>query len=127
MWMNHRDAVWTWGAGNVEFTKCTFNSGGKAILVYANALDTGSDKQNVTITDCTFNDSGDLQKAAIEVGNDYNKRYDLVLNNVTVNGFAVTEAKQNQGGTSLGTNVWGNKDRMPVDKLNVVIDGVDVY
>ena len=121
-------AVWTWGASTAEFTKCTFNSAGKALLVYANVLDNGTTHQTVKITDCTFNDSGDLQKAAIEVGDDYGRSYDIIITETTVNGFAVTEQKNpNYGGTNLGTNVWGNKNLMTADKLNVFIDGVEVY
>ncbi|MBE5730954.1 MAG: hypothetical protein E7350_03290 [Clostridiales bacterium] len=120
-------AVWTWGAGTVEFIGCTFNSGGKALLVYANVLDNGTTHQTVKLTDCIFNDSGDLQKAAIEVGDDYGRSYDLIINNVTVNGFDVTEKKSDKGGDDLGTNVWGNKNLLTKEKLNVVIDGVDVH
>ena len=49
-----------------------------------------------------------------------------------MNGFEVTDQKTNAegktlGGDSLGTNVWGNKNLMDHDHLNVLIDGVDVY
>ena len=124
-------AVWTWGAGTAEFVGCTFNSGGKALLVLSNMLDNGTDHQTVIVNGCTFNDSGDLAKAAIEIGRDYaNKTYDIIINNTTVNGFDVTEKKDadfSGAGTNLGTNVWGNKNTLDQNDLNVVIDGVDVY
>ena len=64
--------VWTWGASKVEFTECTFDTAGKAILVYGGA---GEHNHNtdVIVSDCTFNDSlnGAAGKAAIETGDDY--------------------------------------------------------
>ena len=76
------------------------------------------------MTDCTFNDNNTLEtnKAAIEIGDDYDAVYNLTVNNVTVNGFAV-----NPEGTSTGSKIWANKKSMDTDHLNVVIDGVDVY
>lgn len=126
-------ALWTWGAGTVEFEGFTFNSTGKALYVNANVLDNGTNHQTVKITDCKFYDTGDnnIQKAAIETGDDYNRlSYDIFISNITVEGFSVTEDKTsdfNYGGTNFGTNVWGNKYLMGTDKLNVVIDGQEVY
>jgi len=125
--------IWTYGAKEVEFNNCTFNTNGKALYVYANGIETANNHQTVKITDCKFYDTGDnnTQKAAIETGDDYYKHsYDIIMTNTTVTGFAVTEDKTstiNYGGSNFGTNVWGNKYLMGTDKLNVVIDGVDVY
>ena len=76
------------------------------------------------MNNCVFNDNGGLDelKAAIEIGNDYNKSYELIVNNASVNGFAV-----NNKGIDTGTTLWANKNSMPQEKLNVVVDGVDVY
>lgn len=117
-------AIWTWGAKNAEFIGCTFNSGGKALLLYGGAGSTETPTTNLTVTDCVFNDDGTLttDKAAIEIGNDYNAVYNLTVNNITVNGFAV-----NPAGISTGSNIWANKNSMDQDHLNVVINGVDVY
>lgn len=113
-------AVWTWGATAVEFTNCTFESGGKALLVYGNG---GNKTATVNINSCTFTDDGTLSgKAAIETGNDYDFTYTIKINNTTVTGFDV-----NTAGISTNTNVWANKNSMDKDHLNVVIDGVDVY
>jgi hypothetical protein len=73
---------------------------------------------------CTFNDNGGLAdlKAAIEIGNDYGTSYELIVNNATVNGFEI-----NDKGINTGTTLWANKNSMGQDKLNVVVDGVDVY
>ncbi|MBQ2979881.1 MAG: hypothetical protein IJE18_07215 [Bacteroidaceae bacterium] len=110
--------IWTWGAPTAEFTGCTFNSDGKAMLLY------GTVNTNLTMNNCTFNDKGGLtdKKAAIEIGNDYNKSYELIVNNATVNGYEI-----NDKGINTGTTLWANKNSMPKEKLNVVVDGVDVY
>ncbi|MBR7152742.1 MAG: SipW-dependent-type signal peptide-containing protein [Candidatus Methanomethylophilaceae archaeon] len=110
--------IWTWGAPTATFNDCTFNSDGKAVLLY------GTANTRLTINDCVFNDNGGLPdlKAAIEIGNDYNKSYELVVNNTTVNGYEI-----NDKGINTGTTLWGNKNSMGADKLNVVVDGVDVY
>ena len=117
-------AIWTWGAKNAEFIGCTFNSGGKALLLYGGAGSTETPTTNLTVTDCVFNDDNTLtaDKAAIEIGNDYNAVYNLTANNITVNGFAV-----NPAGISTGSTIWANKNSMDHAHLNVVIDGVDVY
>ena len=111
--------IWTWGAPTATFTGCTFNCDGKAMLLYGQA------NTKLTMNDCTFNDKGGLvspEKAAIEIGNDYNKSYELIVNNATVNGF-----EENPNGIATGTTLWANKNSMGQDKLNVVVDGVDVY
>ena len=78
----------------------------------------------MTINDCVFNDNGGLAdlKAAIEIGNDYNSSYELIVNNTVVNGYEI-----NDKGINTGTTLWANKNSMGQDKLNVVVDGVDVY
>ena len=48
--------------------------------------------------------------------------YELIVNNTIVNGFAI-----NNKGINTDTTLWANKNSMPQDKLNVVVDGVDVY
>lgn len=109
--------VWTWGASRVEFTDCTFNTAGKAILVYGGA----GEHTDVIVSGCTFNDSsnGSGSKAAIETGDDYGAAYNITINNTVVNDFAVN-AQSN-------SKIWGNKNNMSKEVLNVVIDGVDVY
>ncbi|MBQ7089597.1 MAG: hypothetical protein IJN82_00595, partial [Clostridia bacterium] len=110
--------LWTWGAPNVTINNSTFNSDGKAVLLY------GPANTNLTVNNCTFNDKGGLTdlKAAIEIGNDYDKSYTLTVNNTTVNGYEI-----NDTGISTGTTLWANKNSMPQTNLNVVVDGVDVY
>lgn len=110
--------IWTWGAPNATFDGCTFNSDGKAMLLYGQA------NTKLTINNCTFNDNGglDVMKAAIEIGNDYDSSYELIVNNTVVNGFAI-----NDTGYNTGTTLWANKNSMGTDKLSVTVDGVKVY
>ncbi len=121
---NNAYCIWTYGGQNVNFSNCTFNTGGKAVLVYTES------NTNATIGfgNCTFNDDGsvDTKKGAVEIGcNDGVKAgtyYTIYMNGCTVNGFAV-----NDEGTTSTSVYWGNKNDMDKDHLNVVIDGVDVY
>ena len=111
--------IWTWGAPNATFNNCTFNSDGKALLLYGNT------NTKLTLNDCTFNDKGVLPdlKAAVEIGTDWTtNKYTLTVNNTVVNGYEI-----NDKGISTGTTLWGNKNSMSQDRLNVVVDGVDVY
>ncbi|MBE6964594.1 MAG: leucine-rich repeat domain-containing protein [Ruminococcaceae bacterium] len=110
--------IWTWGAPTAEFNDCTFNNDGKAVLLY------GTVNTKLTMNSCIFNDKGGLTdlKAAIEIGDDYGKSYELIVNNATVNGYEI-----NDKGINTGTTLWANKNSMSTDKLNVVVDGVDVY
>lgn len=116
----HDYAIWTWGGEDVDFIGCTFNSGGKALLVYGEYR-----TADINIKDCEFNDDGtlDTAKAAVEIGSDRaTDNYNITISNITVNGFAV-----NSEGLSTNSKIWANKNSMPKDRLNVVIDGVDVY
>lgn len=112
-------SVWTWGGTDVLFESCTFNTNGKAILLYGRA--TAAKPTNLTVNNCTFNDrnNGSAGKAAIEIGNDYNATYTLTINNITVNGFA--------DGKNTGSKVWANKNSMDAEHLTVTIDGTKVH
>lgn len=110
--------VWTWGAPTATFNNCTINSDGKALLLYGQA------NTKLTLNGCTFNDNGGLsdKKAAVEIGNDYNKSYTLTANNTVVNGYEI-----NDKGIFTGSTLWGNKNSMGTDKLTVTINGTQVY
>ncbi len=125
-------AVKTWGAKEITVENCTFNTKGRGFLYYPGSNVTG--ETTVTFTNCTFNDSTNgtgNDKAAIEVADTYpnqNVIFNLTINSTKVNGFTTTSQNDTTyGGTNLGTNVWGNKNLIPADRLNVKIDGVDVY
>jgi hypothetical protein len=53
--------IWTYGAKEVEFINCTFNTNGKAILVY----NEGAGANKVTVTGCTFNATAGAKAGAI--------------------------------------------------------------
>lgn len=116
--MANQYSVWTWGGTDVLFDGCTFNTNGKAILLYGQA--TAAKPTNLTVKNCTFNDrnNGSAGKAAIEIGNDYNATYTLTVNKITVNGFA--------DGKNTDSNVWANKNSMDAEHLTVTIDGTKV-
>ena len=116
--MANQYSVWTWGGTDVLFDGCTFNTNGKAILLYGQA--TAAKPTNLTVNNCTFNDrnNGSAGKAAIEIGNDYNATYTLTVNDITVNGFA--------DGKNTGSKVWANKNSMDAEHLTVTINGTKV-
>ena len=111
-------SIWTWGGTDVTFEGCTFNTNGKAILLYGQA--TEAKPTNLVVKNCTFNDrkNGAAGKAAIEIGNDYNATYTLTVENATVNGFA--------DGKNTGSKLWANKNSMDAAHLTVKIDGTKV-
>ena len=117
--MANQYSVWTWGGTDVLFDGCTFNTNGKAILLYGQA--TAAKPTNLTVNNCTFNDrnNGSAGKAAIEIGNDYNATYTLTINNITVNGFA--------NGKNTNSKVWANKNSMDAEHLTVTIDEKKVH
>ena len=111
-------SIWTWGGTDVTFDKCTFNTNGKAILLYGRA--TAAKPTNLVVKNCILNDrnNGSAGKAAIEIGNDYNATYSLTIANCTVNGFAE--------GKNTGSKLWANKNSMDAGHLSVTIDGSKV-
>ena len=113
--MDNQYSIWTWGGTDVTFKGCTFNTNGKAILLYGQA--TAAKPTNLVVNNCTFNDrnNGAAGKAAIEVGNDYNATYTLTVDKATVNGFA--------DGKNTGSKLWANKNSMDAAHLTVTIDG----
>ena len=113
--MANQYSIWTWGGTDVTFEGCTFNTNGKAILLYGQA--TAEKPTDLVVNNCTFNDrnNGTAGKAAIEVGNDYNATYTLTVNHATVNGFAA--------GKNTGSTLWANKNSMDAAHLTVTIDG----
>lgn len=115
--------IWTWGAKNIEFDRCTFNSDGKALLLYQE----GTNTVNLTVKSCIFHDNGGLtsKKAAIEIGDapyGATPTYNVTVSGTTVNGYEI-----NNEGINTGTTLWGNKNSMPAERLNVTVDGVIVY
>lgn len=123
--MANQYSIWTWGGTDVLFDKCTFNTNGKAILLYGNTNVYDDDGQtiiainptNLVVKNCIFNDrkNGSAGKAAIEIGNDYDATYSLTITKCEFNGFAE--------GLNTGSKVWANKNSMDAAHLSVTIDG----
>ena len=117
--MANQYSVWTWGGTDVTFEGCTFNTNGKAILLFGEEKTT-----NLTVNNCTFNDrnNGTAGKAAVEVGEaNYGKHnnFTLVINNSkVVTGYA--------DGKNTGSKLWANKNSMDAAHLTVTIDGTKV-
>ena len=116
--MDNQYSIWTWGGTDVKFEGCTFNTNGKAILLFGEEKTT-----DLTVSKCTFNDrrNGAAGKAAVEVGEaNYGKHnnFTLVINGAVVNGHAI--------GANTNTNLWANKNSMGKDYLSVTVDGVKV-
>ena len=112
--MANQYSIWTWGGTDVTVESCTFNTNGKAILLYGQA--TAQNPTNLVVNNCTFNDrnNGSAGKAAIEIGNDYNATYHLTAKNNTVNGFAP--------GKNTGSTLWGNKNNMSEEDLTLTVE-----
>ena len=118
--MENQYSIWTWGGTDVEINGCTFNTNGKAILLYGRA--TEENPTNLTVSGTTFNDrtNGAAGKAAIEIGNDYNATYTLNVTNSTVaSGFAE--------GKNTNSKLWANKNSMAAENLTVEKDGELLY
>ena len=121
--MANQYSIWTWGGTDVTFENCTFNTNGKAILLF------GEDKTtSLTVNNCKFYDrtDGAAGKAAIEIGDAHygkHNNFTVVINNSTVEqGFAI-----NTNGTSTSSKLWANKDSMDADHLTVTINGEKVH
>ena len=97
-----RDAynVWTYGAKEVVFNKCTFNSAGKSVLIYAEQAGTFN---TVTVKECTFNASEKVEgKAAIEMDSSLTGGINLTIDDkTTATGFGT--------GNVSGNSLWNNK------------------
>ncbi len=118
--MTNQYSIWTWGGKDVKFEGCTFNTNGKAILLYGEKKTT-----NLTVNNCTFNDrnGGAAGKAAIEIGDAHygnHNNFTVVINGSTVaSGFAA--------GQNTGSKLWANKDSMDAEHLTVTIDGTKAH
>lgn len=118
--------IWTWGAKEVVMDNCKLYCDGKSVLLYGGAGSTSEVTTTLTITNSVFNDStngaSSSNKAAVEIGNDYDATYILNLSNNVINGFQI-----NDTGSYTGTKEWANKNSMDEDHLFVTIDGKAVY
>ena len=116
--MANQYSVWTWGGTDVLFDGCTFNTNGKAILLFGEEKTT-----NLTVNNCKFIDrnNGTAGKAAVEIGEaNYGKHnnFTVTLNNNTVIGHAK--------GKNTESTLWANKNNMSAEYLSLTIDGTKV-
>ena len=99
---NSADAynVWTYGAKEVAFNECTFNSAGKSVLIYSEQSDLVN---NVTVTESTFNATAAVDgKAAIEMDSSLTSGINLTVD-------AATTATGFGSGNVSGNSLWNNK------------------
>ncbi len=103
--------VWTYGAENVGFNNCTFNSAGKSVLVYAEKDGVST---VVDVKDCNFTASVPVEgKAAIEIDSS------LIPGEYTLNITEKTTA------TGFGTGSTSGNSLYNVKKYKVVTDDTD--
>ena len=118
--MANQYSIWTWGGTDVTFEGCTFNTNGKAILLFGEEKTT-----NLTVNNCVFNDrnNGAAGKAAIEIGEaNYGKHNNFT---VVINGSSVETGFAN--GQNTDSKLWANKNSMDATHLTVIIDGTKVH
>ncbi|MEE0944604.1 MAG: hypothetical protein UIM24_04040 [Clostridia bacterium] len=101
---NSSDAynVWTYGANEVEFNKCTFNSAGKSVLIYKEGND-ATFTTSVNVVDTDFFASAAVDgKAAIEMDSSLIAGIKLTIDaDTTATGFGI--------GSVSGNSLWNNK------------------
>lgn len=108
--------VWTYGALDVLFSKCTFGCAGKSVLIY----NEGGESNNMTITfkECTMNASSQVAgKAAVEVD------ASLFKHSCTVN-IDKSTANDISGfgeGSISGSSVWNNKKDPAIEGVTLTI------
>ncbi len=111
-------SVWTYSSENVKFTRCTFNTGGHAVLVYNELYSTGFEN-NVSFNKCTFENAGtvsepwgheDLVETSMVNPATNTNKYNLTFTDCTVTG-------------SDKQKMWGNKNSLTPDQLTVTING----
>ena len=112
--------VWTYGAKNVTFTDCKFNStsNSKSVLCYIEG--TGNTFTR-TFNNCTFTATGVAEKSAIMINPSAkagSNAYIVSINNCTATGYA-------ENGIS-GQTIVGVKETVK-DNITITIDGTTVY
>jgi len=118
---NSADAynVWTYGAKEVVFNECTFNSAGKSVLIYTESATTFN---TVTVTDCDFIASAPVEgKAAIEMDSSLSAGINLTIDGeTTATGFG--------SGNVSGESLWNNKkgNQGVNNDITVIVDNVVV-
>jgi len=107
--------VWTYNGKEVLFSDCTFNSAGKAVLIYHE-----SEANKVTFENCELIASSPVSgKAAIEIDTS------LVPAGTEINIDADTTATGFDAGSVSGNSLWN--DKKDKDNLVVYVDDKQVW
>ena len=109
-------ALFYYGNNNSEVTvkNCTFNTAGKAIVVYSE----GACRYNLDVNDCVFTSDASTDKAAIQMHTEHGILGTLDITNSTATGFA-----------DVHNGLWNelnNNTKEPTNKFAVTVDGVKV-
>ena len=113
--------VWTYGAKIATFNRCTFNSKGKAALVYK---EEGTEWYTANFNDCTFTNSASepaknfagKECAAIEIDAHLNP-YNVNIKNCKQTGFGDDNA--------TGNALWNLKSGTMGVNANITVEGLD--
>ena len=111
--------VWTYGAKEVVFEECTFNSAGKSVLIYSEDKNLFND---VAVTKCIFNASSPVEgKAAIEMDSSLTAGINLTIDGeTTATGFGSGNVSNNSLWNNKKGNQGANND-ITVTVNNVVV------
>lgn len=115
--------VWTYGAADVTFDNCTFESAGKSVLIYKEAL---NEEYKVTLNNCILNASSPVEgKAAIEIDSSFpgggnGGSYTVNINNTTATGFGLGSASK----STLFNQKTGSAATIYVNGVQMIVDGV---
>ena len=127
---NSSDAynVWTYGAKEVAFNECTFNSAGKSVLIYKET--TPGFVANVSVDKCEFNATTAVEdKAAIEMDSSLIGGINLTIDSEDTPEEDRTTATGFNEGNASGNSLWNNKKGNNDDANNnitVVVAGETV-
>ena len=100
--------VWTYGAKEVAFNECTFNSAGKSVLIYKE--ETPGFVANVSVDECEFNASSAVEgKAAIEMDSSLIGGINLTIDSEETLDEDRTTATGFGSGNVSGYSLWNNK------------------
>ena len=105
--------VWTYGSKKTVFSGCTFNTNGKAILIY----NEGAGACNVEVTGCTFNATAGAKAGAIANQN---------CAAIEIDNYAKMAHKLTTSGNTVNSNFSGEwRIKSYVDGAPVTVNGVE--
>lgn len=109
--------VWTYGAKNVAFNQCVFNSAGKSVLVYNEGA---NPKTDLTVSETKFVASEKVNgKAAIEIDTS------LMAGGTTITIDDKTTATNFAAGSNSGNTLWNDKKQTADTNKNTTITVAD--